>query len=169
MKVRTRAARATASALIAGALLVGTAGCSFITPIATLNTYDPSDGISTSVGELKVRNVLAISNDDNSAVSLMITIINKSSTSGSLNLQYENADGERVDISKPLSGNDVKSYGTEVDGDTIVISDAGVSAGQLMPLYLQYGDESGTELLVPVISGDNPIYSDLAPASALSE
>ncbi|MGV8912640.1 MAG: hypothetical protein ACOH14_08505 [Rhodoglobus sp.] len=169
MTVRTRAARAAASALIAGALLVGTASCSFITPIATLNQYDPSDGISTSVGELKVRNVLAISNDDNSAVSLMVTIINTSSSSGSLTLQYDSADGERINLSKPLSANEVKSYGTTVDGATIVISDAGVTAGQLFPIYFQYGDESGSELLVPVISGDNKIYADLAPASALNE
>jgi len=167
--VRTRAARAAASALIAGALLVGTAGCSFVTPIATLNQYDPSDGINASVGELKVRNVLAISSEDNSAVSLMITIINTSTSSGSLRLQYETADGERVDISKPLSANEVKSYGTEVDGETIIISDAGVSAGQLFPVYLQYGNDSGTELLVPVIAGDHSVYSDLAPASALGK
>lgn len=169
MTVRTRAARAAASALIAGALLVGTAGCTFITPTATLNQYDPSDGIGASVGELKVRNVLAISNDDNSAVSLMVTIINASSSSGSLRLQYESADGERVDISKPISSNEVKSYGTEVDGDTIIISDAGVLAGQLLPIYFQYGNASGTELFVPVIAGDNAVYSDLAPASALGQ
>jgi hypothetical protein len=148
---------------------VGTAGCSFVTPIATLNQYDPSDGINASVGELKVRNVLAISSEDNSAVSLMITIINTSTSSGSLRLQYETADGERVDISKPLSANEVKSYGTEVDGETIIISDAGVSAGQLFPVYLQYGNDSGTELLVPVIAGDHSVYSDLAPASALGK
>lgn len=148
---------------------MGTAGCSFITPTATLNHYDPSDGIGASVGELKVRNVLAISNDDNSAVSIMVTIINTSSSSGSLHLQYETADGELADISKPLSGNEVKSYGTEVDGDTIIITDAGVMAGQLMPIYFQYGNDSGTQLLIPVIAGDNEIYSDLAPASSLGE
>jgi hypothetical protein len=167
--LRTRAARATASALIAGALLVGTAGCSFITPTATLNRYDPSDGISSSVGAVEVRNVLAISNDDNSAVSLMITIINTSSSSGSLRLQYENEAGERVDISKPLSANEVKSYGTQVDGDMIVITDAGVLAGQLFPIYFQYGNERGAELLVPVLPSSNSVYTELAPARALSE
>jgi hypothetical protein len=146
---------------------VGTAGCAFITPTATLNHYDPSDGIGASVGELKVRNVLAISNDDNSAVSLVVTIINTTSSSGSLRLQYATADGERVDISKPISSNEVKSYGTEVDGDTIIITDAGVLAGQLLPIYFQFGNTSGAELLVPVVAGDNAIYSDLAPASDL--
>ncbi|TQO20547.1 hypothetical protein FB472_2183 [Rhodoglobus vestalii] len=169
MTVLTRAARAAASALLAGALIVGTAGCSFITPTATLNQYDPSDGISTSVGELKIRNALAISNDDNSAVSLMITILNTSTSSGSLRLQYESADGERVDISEPLSADEIKSFGTEVDGEKIVISDAGLVAGQLFPIYFQYGNESGKELLIPVISGDDEIYADLAPASALDE
>ncbi|MBH0029290.1 hypothetical protein I6F53_20320, partial [Pseudoalteromonas sp. SWN29] len=65
---------------------MGTAGCSFITPTATLNQYDPSDGIGADVGDVKVRNVLAISNDDNSAVSLMITVVNTTTTSGSLRL-----------------------------------------------------------------------------------
>jgi len=167
--VRTRAARAAASALIAGALLVGTAGCSFITPTATLNHYDPSDGIGAEVGDLKLRNVLAISNDDNSAVSLMITVINTESASGSLRIQYESADGERVDISKPITSDAVKSYGTEVDADMIIISDADVIAGQLFPIYFQFGNDSGKELLVPVISGSDPIYSDLAPVSTPSE
>ncbi|EAR24941.1 hypothetical protein A20C1_06656 [marine actinobacterium PHSC20C1] len=169
MTVRTRAARAAASALIAGALLVGTAGCSFITPTATLNHYDPSDGIGATVGDVEVRNVLAISNEDNSAVSISLTIINTGSSSGSLRLQYESEDGERVDISKPISSSAVKSYGSVVDGDTIIISDAGVSAGQLLPIYFQFGNDSGTELLVPVLSSDNPEYAELAPASALTK
>ncbi len=146
---------------------MGTAGCSFITPTATLNHYDPSDGIGAEVGDVKVRNVLAISNDDQSAVSLMVTVINTSSSSGSLRMQYESADGERIDISKPVSSNEVKHYGTTVDGDMIVIDDADIRAGQLFPIYFQFGNQSGEELLVPVISGDDPIYSDLAPASAL--
>ena len=146
---------------------MGTAGCSFITPTATLNHYDPSDGIGAEVGDVKVRNVLAISNDDQSAVSLMVTVINTSSSSGSLRMQYESADGERIDISKPVSSNEVKHYGTTVDGDMIVIDDADIRAGQLFPIYFQFGNPSGEELLVPVISGDDPIYSDLAPASAL--
>ncbi|GHD79671.1 hypothetical protein CLV85_0855 [Salinibacterium amurskyense] len=169
MTVRTRATRAAASALIAGALLVGTAGCSFITPTATLNHYDPSDGIGAEVGDVKVRNVLAISNDDESAVSLMVTIINTSSSSGSLRMQYESAEGERIDISKPVTSGEVKSYGTEVDGDMIVIADAGIRAGQLFPIYFQFGNDSGQELLVPVMASDDVIYADLAPASALSE
>jgi len=167
--VRTRATRAAASALIAGALLVGTTGCSFITPTATLNHYDPSDGIGAEVGDVKVRNVLAISNDDESAVSLMVTIINTSSSSGSLRLQYESAAGERVDISKPVTSGEVKSYGTEVDGDMIVINDADIRAGQLFPIYFQFGNDSGQELLVPVMSSDDVIYADLAPANALGE
>jgi len=167
--VRTRAARAAASALIAGALLVGTAGCAFITPTATLNQYDPSDGIGASVGDVELRNVLAISNEDNSAVSLSLTIINTGSSSGSLRLQYESADGERVDISKPITSNAVTSYGSKVDGDTIIISDAGIAAGQLLPIYFQFGNDSGTELLVPVLSAANPEYAELAPPSALDE
>ncbi|QYH35506.1 hypothetical protein [Salinibacterium sp. M195] len=169
MTVRTRATRAATSALIAGALLVGTAGCSFLTPTATLNKYDPSDGISSTVGDVELLNVLAISSDDDSSLSLMITIVNTSSASGSLTMQYESSEGERVDISKPVPSSEVKSYGTEVDGNTILISDAGVSAGQLLPIYFQYGNDSGKELLVPVISGENVIYADLAPANALSE
>ena len=169
MTVRTRATRAAASALIAGALLVGTAGCSFITPTATLNQYDPSDGVGFTAGDLELRNVLAVSNEDQSAVSLMITIVNPDGKSGVLNMQYESADGERVDITKPISSNTVKTYGTSADGDSIVIADAGLIAGQLFPVYFQFGNGSGEEVLLPVIAGDNVIYSDLAPASAPTE
>ena len=36
--------------ILASALVFGTTGCTFITSQATLNQYDPSDGISGRVG-----------------------------------------------------------------------------------------------------------------------
>ena len=73
---RSVLARSAASIILAGAVLIGTSGCVFITKQATLIQYDPSDGIGASVGNVEVRNALGIAGEDGDAISLMITLIN---------------------------------------------------------------------------------------------
>ena len=76
--------------ILASALVFGTTGCTFITSQATLNQYDPSDGISGRVGDLQLRNVLAIEGEDGKAVSLLLTVVN-SGGPHSLTIQYVDA------------------------------------------------------------------------------
>ena len=68
---------------------MGTTGCTFIAQQATLIQYDPSDGIGTQVGNVAVRNAIALINEDGHAVSLMVTLVNESSKFVTLDLQYE--------------------------------------------------------------------------------
>ncbi|MEP6843987.1 MAG: DNA modification methylase, partial [Pseudolysinimonas sp.] len=50
--------RAGAAAAIAALVMLGVAACA---PIASLKPYDPSDGVSTTVGQVKVLNALVLS------------------------------------------------------------------------------------------------------------
>ncbi len=167
MIARSVAARAAASVVLAGALLVGTTGCTFISTQATLIQYDPSDGVGVDVGNVHVRNAIALINDDGRAVSLMITLVNSGSEIANVTLQYKSG-GETTTITKSVRAGDVASYGTTTDDTQIIVLNPGVAAGQLFPVYIQYGDNEGKELLVPVLdSSNNPSYEGLFPPEVL--
>jgi len=160
---RSAAARIAASVVLAGALLVGTTGCTFIATQATLIQYDPSDGIGATVGTIDIRNAFALINEDEDAVSLVLTFVNTNDRSANMKLQFESA-GEKVTVTKPLDGNAVTTYGTTPEETQIVVTEPGVKAGELFPVYFQYGDNEGVELLLPVLTADNDAhYEDLLP------
>jgi hypothetical protein len=164
---RSAAARAAASVVLAGALLIGTTGCTFIAQQATLIQYDPSDGIGTEVGNVAVRNAVALINKDGHAISLMVTFVNTGSKIANVNVQYQSG-GEKTTITKSVRAGDVATYGTSPDDTQIIILNPGVEAGGLLPVYFQYGDNEGKELLVPVLNADNhPEYKDLLPPEIL--
>lgn len=154
--------RAMAALGLAATIGLGTTGCTFLTPTATLNQYNPSDGVNASVGDVDIRNAVAIINGDGHAINLLITLVN-TSTSGSakVNLQYESS-GTKVTITKSVLAGQALQFGTEEQGQIIILS-PGVRAGELLPVYVQYGDEPGKQLLVPVLDGSQAEYEGLVP------
>jgi hypothetical protein len=151
-------ARGAASAILIGAVLLGTTGCSLFSEKATLIEYDPSDGVSLSVGDVKVRNVLAIS-EDGTDVNLVLTAVNTSSKGVFVNLEYGDGSGKKQLY---VAGDSSASFGQPGE-DTLVLSDADVEVGGLMPLYAQYGSHQGEQVLVPVLDASLPEYSTLLP------
>lgn len=163
MKARTRLVRAAASLILASALVVGTAGCTFLTSQATINQYDPSDGVQGNIGDLRLRNVVAIANEAGDAMSLLINVVNTGDGPHSLTIQYE-SDGTSTTITQVVKPG-TTSFGNTVDEEQIVLTNTGVRAGGLVPVYFQYGTLPGTQLLVPVLEATD-FYADLAPAPA---
>ena len=161
MKARNRVARAAASAILASALIVGTAGCTFITPIATLAQYDPTDGISGRVGTVDLRNVVAIISEDGQTISLVLTMVNTGTREAAMKIQFS-ASGSDTTIVKRVGSNDVAQFGNTVDEDQILIVMPDAVAGGLLPVYFQYGSNEGQQLHVPVLTATG-IYADVAP------
>ena len=158
MKARNPLARAAASVVIAAALLAGTAGCTFVTPQATLIEYNPGNGVAGKVGSVELRNVVAISNDDGKTVSLLITLINSGTDDATVQLQFE-SDGATVNDLKAVRAGEALAFGN-VGEEQIVVPNPGVELGALMPVYAQYGDNEGVQLMVPVLAADG-IYDGL--------
>ncbi|MCU1578237.1 MAG: hypothetical protein JWP19_441 [Rhodoglobus sp.] len=152
--------------ILAGALLAGTSGCTFMAQQATLIHYDPSDGVGTTVGDVDVRNVIALASDDGKAFSLLVTFINKGSKIANVNLQYVSGTGKTA-IMKSVRSSDTASFGNAVGQPQIIILNPGVKPGALYPVYFQVGDSPGKELLVPVLDATLPQYKDLKPPDIL--
>jgi hypothetical protein len=75
-------------------------------------------------------------------------------------VQYE-SDGDKTSQSVTVKGNTIVSVGT--DGPTVILDDVKAPPGSLFPVFMQYGDETGVELLVPVLDGTLTAYSTLVP------
>jgi len=156
-------ARIAASVVLAAALMLGTAGCSFFAPQATLKQYDPSDGVGTTVGTIEVRNALVITGGDETEgeASLLLNLINTGDSNVRLLVQYENEDG-KFDTTVRVPAGEVVSFGAK-DQEQFVLRGIDTRAGDLFDIWVQYGDETGKKLLVPVLDGAYLEYSDLGP------
>jgi len=154
-------ARGAASIILAGALALGMSGCGFFAPQATLIQYAPSDGVEGDVGDIKVRNAVALSEDGTDA-SLIMTIINSGTSNADVNFQYVDAAGKTITATVSVAGNTNLSVGNTGE-EQLVLSGLDIELGSLLPVYLQYGSEEGQELLVPVIPAEHSEYTGLTP------
>jgi hypothetical protein len=154
----SRGAAVTATAL---AVVTLVAGCNFISPQRTTKIYDASDGTSITVGDVKVRNAIALT-DGGSEASLVMSVINDSDDAVEVSFQYETSAGDETQTVEVDARSQV-DRGTSTDDDQFVMSDLDVTPGQLLPVFIQYGTETGKTLQVPVLTGDLPEYATLLP------
>lgn len=153
-------ARLAASAVLVALLAIGTTGCTFMTPQATTDHYDPSDGIGTTIGDVKVNNALLVTEDGMSA-SLVISIQNGSQYGEQVTIQYEDATKTKVNDSIFVNSGSVVSLGAN-GPSTVILTGIDAPAGSLFPVFIRYGDTTGKQLWLPVLAAEGE-YSELAP------
>lgn len=153
-------ARVVASAGLAALLAIALAGCNFVTPNATLKPYDPGDGVSTKVGDVNVLNAMVLSEDGVSG-NLVFSAVNSSGDDVELTAQYA-SHGAKEDLEFDVPAGTSSDFGFG-DGEQVFLTAIGTKPGSLMPIYFQYGDKQGRELLVPVLDGSHAPYSGLLP------
>jgi hypothetical protein len=154
--------RLVASVALAGALLLGTTGCTLGAVTGTLVHYQPSDGVAANVGDVKVRNLLALS-ENGEDVSLVMSIINSGTSAAEVDFQYEDSSGTKATITVTVPGSSSLHIGGADDETTAVLRDAGVVIGSLVNVYIQYGSFEGQQVKVPVLDGSLKEYSTLLP------
>ncbi|TBN57652.1 hypothetical protein EYE40_09775 [Glaciihabitans arcticus] len=153
-------ARRAAALSIAAALMLGTSGCTFFATQATLIEYAPSDGVQGTVGDVKVLNLLGIS-EDGTSVSLLGNFVNNSDENINVKLQYATADGKKTTVTIGIAAGTTVHLGGDGD-EQLVLRDVDTTLGGLYDVYLQYGSEEGLSLKVPILEPTFE-YSDLAP------
>lgn len=154
--VRTRIA---ASVVLAIGILLGTAGCNFLAPQSTLLHYDASDGVSGNVGSIDVRNAMVIS-DNGKTGNLVVTLVNNDSKSHRVLIQHGTAD--KIDSYVTVEPGQVKEIGSSAHAQT-QLTDINTKPGSLLPIYFQYGTQTGVQLLVPVLSNAMTEYQHYTP------
>ena len=156
-------ARHAASIALAALLVLGTSGCTLSAVQGTLVQYQPSDGTAADIGNLKLRNVIGLT-ENGDDISLLMTLINSGDDELDVNFQYVDADGEKQDIPLVVPANSSVHVGG--GGDTeVVLRNVGAVLGSLVTVYV-YNGEEGKELHVPTLDGSIAAYSDLLPGPA---
>lgn len=154
-------ARIAASVVLAVGILLGTSGCNLFDAQATLQQYDPSDGVSATVGGIDVRNALLISEDGETA-NLVATLVNSDEQAHRLGIQYESSTGTITDF-LTVDGNSTQIVGVDT---VFTLSGLDSTVGSLFPVFFQYGQETGVDVLLPVLNGDLAEYSQFVPTPA---
>jgi hypothetical protein len=156
--------RIAAAAALAAVLALGTAGCTFIAPQASLIKYNASDGVDFNVGKVQVRNAFVISpkGTDGNFVGV---VINTSKSNVTLELQFTSHGSKSVTVESKLTPGEVISYGNP-GVKQLVFRNAGVKPGALMKVFVQYGSEQGKNEVLPVLTGTQSYYNGLAPSPA---
>jgi hypothetical protein len=158
-------ARLAASAALALGLALGASGCSMLTYQATTERYDASDGVSASVGDLDLRNILVVSEDGEDGT-LVMTVVNTGPDDVTLGVQFGAGGGDTHEI-EIESGSTVAFGVDDIEGidvvEPLLLEGIDAEVGGLLPMYFQYGDAEGVEKQVPVLDARLPEYADLAP------
>jgi len=147
---------ATALLVVVAAALAGCAG----NPPQTQQQYDPSDGVSISVGDIRVVNMIVLTEDGENG-NLIGAAVNASDEDVDLVFQWE-GDGGRTDVSVEVPADSSLDLGYGDEGQ-LLLESIGAEPGDLISIYVQYGDEQGKEAHVPVLDGSLEEYSDYLP------
>lgn len=153
--------RLVAPIALAAAVLLGTTGCTLFAVTGTLVPYQASDGVAANVGDVKVRNLLGVS-DNGDDIALSGAIINSSSADAEVSFQYETAAGEKQTVTVLAAANSTTLIGGS--GAEAILRGVGAALGSTVNVYVQYGTHPGQQVKVPVLNGDLPEYGGLIPA-----
>ncbi|GAB3137539.1 hypothetical protein [Marisediminicola antarctica] len=146
--------------LLAGLVTVGLSGCTFGAVQATRLAYDPSDGVSTKVGDIYIQNALLIS-ETGDVGNLVVSVINDTNSAVSLTVTWPTDSGSLESEVLLIGEDEVRTFGTETN--PLIIENIDAPPGSLFPLYFQYADFPGSEINTPVLTGALDSYSDLVP------
>lgn len=126
-----------------------------------MKQYDPSDGVGADIGDLALRNIMLIANDEGEG-NLVMTVVNNSGEDITLNVQYDDS-ANRTTSSLEIPAFPQRTRIGDIPADGVVVVAADKVTGGLFPLYFEYGSVPGELVLVPVLDGTLPEYELLVP------
>ncbi|MFZ7087526.1 hypothetical protein [Curtobacterium sp. RRHDQ10] len=148
------------SVAVAASIALGTAGCEFMTPQSTTEHYDASDGVSTNVGSVDVRNAILLTSDGESA-RFIATLVNNSDSAKTLTIQAADKSSDTQEVRIPA--NTSLDLAHDSRATQVVFDSLGSKAGVLTRVFLTYPSAEGSSIRVPVLDYQLPEYSTLEP------
>lgn len=143
-------------AALATAIALGTTGCGFLVPQATLYEYAPSDGVNLELPGIDVRNLLIVAGD--SEANVVFTAVNNEQDSVRVGLKIADQGQQIAQTNVSLSP------GLTVVGvdEKQIVSAPGLMPGSTIAVYLE---ANGVEIekQVPVLDGTLAEYEELVP------
>jgi hypothetical protein len=143
-----------AAVTIAASMLLGTTGCTFMSPVASRIEYAPADGSQVDLETVKIRNFVYVTNGTVSAISG--SIVNPGLESKVVRIQYTDA---AVNESKEVTF--TVNPGQRIDlgynGGQALAINLGGKAGGVVRINVSEGSVT-EEMRVPVLDGTFDFY-----------
>jgi hypothetical protein len=149
---------------IAAALLLGTAGCSLSSNVATKKVYAASDGNQTDDGHIHARNILVLSDGTNAYIIGSIT--NDGDTPADAIISVSSgATATPTNFSVPAQGKVDFGYPEQLG---FVGSQPGIRLEGTLPavgtnIEISLNESAAATIAVQVLDGTIPTYKDLMP------
>ena len=153
--------RRLASIALVAAVMLGTAGCTFITPQATDIEYNAADGVGLDVGGVQIRDALIIADESGRVGNFAAAVINTADSSQVLTLEYGPVgNSERTNIR--VAAGETLTLGND-DVDPVLLVGLDTQPGAMLDVQFSVGDDS-TVVMLPVLDGSLPQYEHLVPS-----
>lgn len=150
-----------AAVALSASLMLGTAGCTFMTPIASKTEYAPSEGSQANLGNVKALNFLYLESENGSAI--FGSLVNTDLKSHKVTIQYTDAVlAEKKEVSFVLLPGQKLDLG--YNGSAPVFAELGAAPGAVSQIFLVEGGENGVAINIPSLNPDQPEYADLFAA-----
>lgn len=152
--------RASLAAVIVASVAAGASGCAFVTPVATERSYNASDGIVISVGDVKLDNIALVADDQGEGGRLIGQVSTTSDTARDVTLTIEGQDPLHwtVDAHTPI----------DLEQTDTVLADLGAQPGATLTATATAAGQSESDKTIPIIGGDLAEYSTLVPSAPAS-
>ncbi|MEY4434161.1 MAG: hypothetical protein RIR16_201 [Actinomycetota bacterium] len=154
--------RKLASIALAGAIVLGATGCTFVNPVASMKVYSPSEGSQIDIETVKVRN-LAYVTDGAAKGALVGAFVNSGMSAANVSIQYTDAEtGEKKVAELELPAAKKVALGTQYAAP-LQLKLAGIP-GSLVTVYISENGGTGREVRIPVLDGTLAEYKSILDA-----
>jgi len=146
-----------AAVTIAASMLLGTSGCTFISPVASRIEYAPADGSQVDLETVKIRNFVYVTNGTVSAISG--SIVNPSLEPKIVRIQYTDAAvNEAKEVTFTVNAGQRIDLG--YNGGQALAIDLGGKAGGIVRINVSEGSVT-EEMRVPVLDATFEFYKPI--------
>lgn len=147
--------RIASATVIAAALLVGTTGCSFFSPVATQREYQPADGININLGDIKVRNLRVFQIRHEHQGLIVGSFVNTGTKDSGATLVWEDANAVERRVRIPVAAGQKVDVGYN-GGDPIQETITPLEPGQRARITVSNDEGMWKEALVPTLELEMP-------------
>lgn len=146
---------------LAAATSMGLAACSVTNPITTSFDYDGSDGVAAALGDLRLGNLIVLTEAEGAPGTLVGQVTNQGAASATVAFGVAG-----VQLGQPLDVGTGQTVIVGPDRDRSVDLDAvPVPPGAFLEVTVAVDTAGTTTVQVPVLDGTFPEYTDLVPSA----
>ena len=155
--------RLIASLAVGAAVVLGTTGCTFITPQSSTITYAAAEGVNVyELGAVEVRNAFIVADDSGEEGNLIAAFINTTDQMQIVNLSI--GEGQTLDLAIRVPAGETLSFGTD-DLDPIPLDGILMTPGTDIPAHFSADDAESQITVLPVLDGRLDYLAPLVPRS----